>query len=133
MSTVMIDALKQRVDPAGTKEVTIRRYGRGDRDHHPPRRPCRPGVHQATDHGPGAARVPHRRRPTLESKDRPIIEKAEKLSARAKKLGQANKPSVAKWVTVQTTGSSREDDSRLVRRTADGREGSARAARPATM
>ena len=55
----LIAALKQRLDPDGTKEITIRAYGPAVEIIIPRDRPGRNGVRQAPDHRHGSARVPH--------------------------------------------------------------------------
>ena len=54
----LIDILKRRIDPTGTREVTIREVRPGHRNHHPEHRPGCARVRQASDHGNGSARVP---------------------------------------------------------------------------
>ena len=55
----LIDSLKRRLDPDGTKEITIREYGPARRNHHSAGRPGRDGVREGKDHEDGATGVSH--------------------------------------------------------------------------
>ncbi|QDV75468.1 protein translocase subunit SecD [Botrimarina mediterranea] len=115
----LIDALAQRIDPAGTKEVSIRNYGgaieiiipkAGDSDLEYIKR-------RITDLGQLEFRIVADPRWT---EDRSIIEKAQLLGPSEKLVVLNDKP-VAEWVEYNEKEFG-EDDSRLVQRTAGSRK-----------
>ena len=118
----MIDAIKQRVDPAGTKEVTIRRYGdaieiiipyAGQDD-------LRFIKRRITDLGQLEFRITADPR---WDEDKPVIEKALQLGP-SQKIVEINDRKVAQWVLYDDRPGSgfEQGDGRLVYRTAGSRK-----------
>lgn len=115
----LIDALKQRVDPSGTKEVTIRRYGNAIEIIIPRAGPSDLAFikKRITDLGQLEFRITAS---PQWSEDVPIIEKALTLSP-SQTIVEINGKEVAKWVLFDDREFD-ENDSRLVQRTAGNRQ-----------
>jgi SecD/SecF fusion protein len=114
----LIDALSQRIDPTGTKEVSIRNYGGAVEIIIPKAGPDDLTYikRRITDLGQLEFRIVADPRWT---EDRLTIDKAMKLGPSEKIVMSGDKP-VAEWVEYDTREFS-EDDDRLVQRTAGSR------------
>lgn len=114
----LIDALAQRIDPAGTKEVSIRNYGGAVEIIIPKAGPDDLTYikRRITDLGQLEFRIVADPRWT---EDRSIIDKAMKLGPSEKLVITGDKP-VAEWVEYNEKEFG-EDDNRLVQRTAGSR------------
>lgn len=115
----LIDALKQRVDPAGTKEVTIRQYGDAIEIIIPKasQEDLEYIKRRITDLGQLEFRITASERWNA---DRPIIEAAKLLGPNEKLLTMGDTVR-AEWV-VYSEEEFPSDDNRLIRRTAGSRE-----------